>query len=80
MYNYNMTTAISGELTLWPGLEGTEVPLASVAAADVRVAVIEVAVPFAAVLHARLVSVVPDATVEHNQHILSTTAPLWLDY
>ena len=60
-------------LTFHPGVEGAEVPPA-VAAADVRVAVVEVTVPFAAVPHALLISVA-DATAtkkktECNQHIL----------
>lgn len=44
----------------WSGLEGYKVLLAPVAA-DVRIAVVRVTVPFSAVLHAQLVSVA-DAT------------------
>jgi len=49
------------KLTFKPGLEGTEVFLASVTT-DIRVTVIEVAVPFSTVLHAQLI-VVAHATI-----------------
>lgn len=69
---------MSRKLTLsW--LEGQKVLLASIPT-DVRVTVIEVAVPFAAVLHAQLVSV-SSATVNiinrySMSHQCATLAPL----
>lgn len=58
---------MGGKLTLCPGLKGAEASLATIPA-DVRVAVIEVTVPFATVLHAQLVGV-PNATVETIAHV-----------
>lgn len=60
----------SGGTLTRSGLEGGEVPLAQVAA-HVGVAVIEVAVAFAAVLHAQLVSVAHAAADTISGHSLS---------
>ncbi len=58
------------KLTFRSWLEGNEVPLASVAT-DIRVTVVEVAVPFATVLHAQLVSVANATANTINRYSMS---------